>query len=442
MDARVDLVAQGERIRDLRNQLGLSQTALAAKAQISPSFLSLIETGRRGAKSKILDALAERLGTTTGFLELGTRADLDAQVRLAVDFAFLELRDGNVSAARRRLETLDLEAVSGEAKARVLTALALAHELSGELEEAVDILESVLEDARAREHLIDAAAAALALIGCLISAGDLLRATEVGEQELTQFERAGLAGTDEHLRLGATLLWANIERGDLTTATRRAARLISQGEEHGTPRGRGSVYWNAALLAEERRNFVLAKRYTERAIALLGEYDSGRDLHRLRLHYAHLLTVSAPPAPLEALGQLEHAESAIRLVGSPVDVGTLEIERARALLLLGDFSAAEQNALAALDSLGPDPRLEAAEAQVVLGDVRQALGHLDQALAAYQWAAERLSLMSAHRRSARAWRKLGDRYRALGLFERSTDAYSRGMSEAGFLPSPVHEYTF
>lgn len=426
----------GLRVRAARTEAGLSQVELAAKAHLSASYISLIESGKRAPTTHAIEALAHVLGTDALHLEHGWEG-IDAAVRLAVDFAKLDLGDGDASGALARLREVDLEGASRNTRAQALTVLAQAYELSGDLERAIEILESVLEDAHEREDQMDAAAAAMALVTCCIESGDLIRAGEVGLAELTNLEASDLAGTDEHLRLGAALLWAYTERGDLTAATARAARLVAQAEERGTPRGRGSVYWNAALLAEQRQDYALAKRYTERALALLGEYDSIRDLPRLRLHYAHLLLVSTPAMADDALEQLERAQPALTAAGSPLEVATLETEQARAKLLTGDARAARDLAAQALDRLGDQPRLEASEAQLVLGDAHQALGEPGEAMAAYRWAAERLGMMSASRRAAGAWRKLADRYRAAGELELALDAFARGMSEAGFPSAPL-----
>ncbi|WP_431838015.1 helix-turn-helix domain-containing protein [Cellulomonas sp. Y8] len=414
---------------------------LGEAANLSPSYISLIESGRRAPSRQALEAMAPLLGTDVLHLAEGWEG-IDSAIRLAVDFAKLDLAAGDAPAARDRLKAIDLEAAGRATRAQALTVLAEAHEVCGELERAIEILEAVLEDAHAREDHFDAAAAAMALVTSCIESGDLIRAGEVGLSELANLEAGGLAGTDEHLRLGAALLWAYTERGDLVAATARAARLVAQAEELGSPRGRGSVYWNAALLAEQRLDYGLAKRYTERALALLGEYDSVRDLPRLRLHYAHLLLVSSPATPDEALEQLDRAQPALVAAGSPLEVATLETERARAHLLGGDAHAARDLAAQALDRLGDQPRLEASEAHLVLGDAHQALGEPEEAMAAYRWAAERLGMMSASRRAAGAWRKLADRYRAAGELELALEAFERGMSEAGFPAAPLPSRIF
>lgn len=428
-----------DRLREARNAAGLSQAQLAARANVSASYVSMFESGRRSPNGPTLHLLAEALDTSAAYLEYGAHGTPEEDALLEHDFAQLDLTAGDADGARRRLSAIDLDLLDPGARLRIRITLARAHDLCGDVEGAIAILEPVLAEAHSRDRELDSIAAATLLVGCCIDTGDLGRACEIGLIELEAAEAAGLAGTDEHLRLGATLLWAYIERGDLTTAATRARQLIGQAEALGSPRGRGSVYWNAALLAEERHNLPLAKHYAERALALLGEYQADRDLARLRLQLAHVLLVSSPPAPLDALRHLTVAGDTLTVAGSPIELATLDLETGRAHLLLGDPHAARDLAARAAERLANQPRLEAAEAQLVLGDAHHALGEPEHAMHAYSRAANQLGAMSATRRAAGAWRKLADRYSAAGMLERALDALSRGMTEAGFPASVAPE---
>jgi transcriptional regulator with XRE-family HTH domain len=346
-----------DRVREARLAAGLSQTALAGTA-FSPSYISLIEAGHREPTDAALGVLAERLGTTLEYLRHGDDGPNEARTRLEIDYARLDLSQGDADSARRRLERLDLDVVSPGARLAALTALARVHEAAGRLEESVALLEPLLADARRQAHHLQAAELAMMLVANYLEAGDLHRSVEVGERTVGELEDAGLAGTDEHLRLAATVLWAYVERGDLLFATHRVAELIEVAERVGSARGRGSVYWNAAVVAEQRRDYVVAQQYTERALALLSEGESGRDLPRLRVNYAWLLLRSEPPEPHAALEQIERATPGLAALGTEVELAHIDVERSRAHLLLGDPVAAESFARAAIPRLGDAPRLE------------------------------------------------------------------------------------
>ncbi|GIG26982.1 helix-turn-helix domain-containing protein [Cellulomonas denverensis] len=431
----------GDRVRQARVAASLSQTALAGD-KLSPSYVSLIESGRRDPTDSALSILADRLGLTVEYLKFGDEGPAEAQARLALDYAQLDLVSGEFAAARDRLVELDLTSVTRPVQIKAQLTLSSAYEKLGDLEQSIAILEPLLKDLRARGEALDLATTATALVADYIESGDLGRATEVGEATMLDLEAAGLAGTDEHLRLGSTLLWANLARGDLLYATQRAAELIREADRLGTPRGRGSVYWNAAVVAEQRGDFALAKRYTERALALLNDGEISRDLPRLRSNFAFLLLRCEPAEPEAALEQLDLAEPELKLLGSEVDMAQIDIERSRAHLLLGDPHEAVAHARAGLERLAGQTRLENASAQVALGDALYALGDKDASARAYSWAAEMLSMMTASRQSAAVWRDLGDRFYGSGEVARAAVAYDRALREAGYpanVPTPVRE---
>ncbi|WP_407344055.1 helix-turn-helix domain-containing protein [Pengzhenrongella phosphoraccumulans] len=424
----------GDRIRVLRTAAALSQTALAGEA-FSPSYISLIEGGRREPTDAALTVLAAKLDTTTEYLRHGESGPNEAKARLEIDYAKLALENGEPASSRDRMLALDLVGVAPALHTEILLTLARAHEAMGDLEASIGVLEPLLERVRARGNHLDAAAIATDLVISYLQAGDLHRSVDLGEQVLAELEAAELAGTDEHLRLGATLLWAYVERGDLLFATHRASQLIAQADALGTPRGRGSVYWNAAIVAEERHDYALAQRYTTRALALVGETGSGRDIARLRVHYAWLLLRTDPSEPLAALEQIELAAPVLAVLGSEVDVAVGDIESSRAYLMLGDSSQAEEAARRAIERLGERVRLDLCTAYLVLGDAMLARGDERGAADSYQWAADMLSMMAASRQSAAAWRELGDRFLAQGDVAGAARSFDRALREAGLRPT-------
>lgn len=420
-----------DRVRELRLAAGLSQTALAGSS-FSPSYISLIEAGRREPTDVALVTLATHLGTTLEYLKHGEDGPNEARTRLELGLARLDFTNGDPEAALRRLEMLELGTVTSSLRVEVLELTARCHERAGNLEAATEILEPLLTEERDLGHHLDAARLANVLVVAYLESGDLHRSVEVGEGELAALVAENLTGTDEHLRLGSTVLWAYVERGDLLYATHRAAELIRLAESLGSPRGRGSVYWNAAFVAQERRDYQLAQRYTERALALLSEGESDRDLPRLRLNYAWLLLRSDPAEPEAALEQLDRAAPVLEVIGSVVDQARADGEMSRAHLLLGDADGAERYARRAIERLGNAPRLETAQAHLHLGDALHDQGRTDEASRDYQWAADTLGMMAASRQSAAAWRELGDRYRAHGDVAQAVSAYDRALLEAGF----------
>lgn len=77
----------GTRIRQQRNRVGLSQTALARQAGISVSYLNLIEHNKRGIAGKILLSIARELGVPTSTLTEGADSELTGSLLEAASHA-------------------------------------------------------------------------------------------------------------------------------------------------------------------------------------------------------------------------------------------------------------------------------------------------------------------------------------------------------------------
>ncbi|MEL6583356.1 MAG: helix-turn-helix domain-containing protein [Pseudomonadota bacterium] len=75
----------GLRIRERRRSLGLSQTALAGAAGISPSYLNLIEHNKRGIAGRVLIALADALELPPSALSKEAEMSLISDLRHAAD---------------------------------------------------------------------------------------------------------------------------------------------------------------------------------------------------------------------------------------------------------------------------------------------------------------------------------------------------------------------
>lgn len=431
------MTSTGDRVRQARIDAGLSQTALAGD-ELSPSYISLIESGRREPTDTALAVIAAGLGLTVEFLKHGEEGPLEARARLALDYARLDLESGEAASARDRILAIDLDSVTRRVRVEARIALAQAYEVMGDLETAVSVLEPLLTEALSDRHLLDAADIGTTLTRIYVESGDLGRAVEVGNNVLTQVETGDLIGTDEHLRLGSTVLWAYIERGDMLYASHRATGLIKDAERLGSDRGRGSVYWNAALAAEQRNDYGLAKQYTERALALLSGNEPSRGIPRLRVNYAWLLLRGEQPDPDAALEQLDLAEGPLSVLGVDGELGKIAIERSRAYLAKGDVDAAVRHANAALERMSGQVRLENASAQIALGDAMFAQGDVASAVRAYEWAGDMLGMMAASRQSAAVWRDLGDRFRGQGEMSRAAEAYDRALREAGLRTSVPH----
>ncbi len=88
------------RVRDARQNAGLTQEKAAEKLGLSPGFIAMLEIGQRGVSRKTLQKMAKVYGANALYLETGKRLDLvDADPALAeivgyaADLSDTELRD-------------------------------------------------------------------------------------------------------------------------------------------------------------------------------------------------------------------------------------------------------------------------------------------------------------------------------------------------------------
>jgi transcriptional regulator with XRE-family HTH domain len=427
--------AIGTKIREIRVAKGLTQTALAGNG-ISSGYVSLIESGKRTPSTAMTKELAVRLGVPAEEL-LGTGVANCDEARMTVNFARLALASGDPGEAIRTLDGEDLDALPTEVAYDAASVLAEAHTQLGRIETGVTVLDRLVRRCCRDGAWLTYAVASTSLAHMLTQSGDIEAAASIAEQALARVEEAGLVGTDEHIRLGATYVFVLQERGDLVLATRHVEELISVADRMGSLRGRGSVYWNAAILAQTRGRVSDAIRLTDRAVALLGEQSESTDLPRLRLHYAWLLLHQTMPQASEALGQLERAERDAAVSGSALEMGVLATLRGRAMLLLGDVDSASEWSARALQLLGPSDHVDRVQALILLGDIGVARYDRELAHDAYDEARHVLTGMQESRVTARLWRDLGDSLREFDDLPGALSAYDRGLGSVGLAKNPT-----
>ena len=432
----------GDRIRARREQLGLSQARLVRDMPLSSTYISLIETGQRQPRERVLELLAKRLDCTVEYLTTGRGGANEADMVLELRFAELALASGDPATARVRFQQI-LEAAENlrydEIRLHALWGRSRAEEALGRLEDAIagfldlaaeDDLPSGLSRTLLMMHLSRTYAAC----------GDLDRAVEVGEVALAETRRTDdeLLDTDEVTALASTLVGCYYLRGHLTQAHILIREVIEEAERCGSVRARAAAYWNAGLVAESRGDLAAALRYTERALTLYGETNSARSTAQLRSNYAWLLLRAPIPDHATAEELLRRSLAEMAEVGSPIDVATTEIELARCLTLGGRPVEARKVAEDALARLHPEAPLEAARARTVLGNAQLAIGEPEVASVSFTAACEQLAQLGASRQSAEVWTELGDGFTTMGLYERAAMAYRRAVSVAGVLTLPQH----
>ncbi|MFC5380323.1 helix-turn-helix domain-containing protein [Aquipuribacter nitratireducens] len=431
----------GERLRAVREERRVSQTQLAGP-DLSPSYLSLIESGKRTPSDAVLEKLATRLDVSAHFLRYGSAAPEERVPELELEHARHAMVTGDLAeAATRARAVLAARGAPRRLHDEAVLVLCRALERTGDLEGALVSLLPLHRRALTGDAAVGVSQTGILLLHCLTQSGDLNQAADAGAEAVAASTRLGSGGTDEHLRLAATLVGVHMERGDLLYAQHLAEEMLQDAEQVGSRAGQGSLHWNAALIAEENGQIERALHHARRAVAFLSEGPDNRDFFRLKLALASLLLAADPPEVDEAVAALGSIREPLEQLGSEVDLAYWYRIRATAHLRRGEVDEAQEAASAALRALGDTPRLEAGVVRTVLGDTLAARGDHEAAEAEYRRAGDALAMMSASRQAAQAWRDLGDRLMDIGRTDAALEAFQHAFDALGVRGSSTRART-
>ena len=79
MEDSLDYCAMGNRVRELRTKLKLTQENLAEAVGVSASFIGHIERGEKKSSLETISRLAASLGTSMDYIVLGNNVRCDQQ---------------------------------------------------------------------------------------------------------------------------------------------------------------------------------------------------------------------------------------------------------------------------------------------------------------------------------------------------------------------------
>ncbi|WSG12487.1 helix-turn-helix domain-containing protein [Nonomuraea sp. NBC_01738] len=422
-----DLV--GLRIKTVRRQRGLSQAQLA-HPELSDSYVSLIESGKRTPTPAVLELLAQKLDCSLSYLVNGVTAEQMQDIELALGYARLALENGEVSEARTRFaELLADNNLTGLAILRqdAELGLALATEACGDLEGAVTILNRLREEEAPLDRQIELA---IALCRVYTDSARFTEAVEVAESVLGSSVRP--TWTDLHIELGATLLAAYLYRGDLLRARQFAAELLNAADVLGTPRSQVAAAWNAAIVAESTGHGEDSLSFAQRALAVLSENGQPRSIARMRMALAGLMMRVRPQAAAEAHQLLVRAEHDLAQTSASVtDLANARVELARAEIMMGELEAAERNAVAGRDGLPSGAHPLRAEARLILSRAQSEQGSVAEARMELDSVREWLTKLPDSRRAAGTWYAAAETMERVGDEEGAVEAYRRALASVG-----------
>ncbi|HUR02199.1 MAG TPA: helix-turn-helix domain-containing protein [Nonomuraea sp.] len=422
-----DLV--GLRIKTVRRQRGLSQAQLA-HPELSDSYVSLIESGKRTPTPAVLELLAQKLDCSLSYLVNGVTAEQMEDIELALGYARLAMENGEVSEARTRFaELMANNNLTGLTSLRQDTefGLALATEACGDHGGAISILDRLREEDISPDRRIEVS---IALCRLYMRSDRLTEAVGIGEGVLSGANRP--AWSDLIIELGATLLNVYLQRGDLLRARQFAAELLNAADLLGTPRSMVAACWNAAIVAESTGHGEEALGFAERALAVQSETGQPRNLARMRQAYAALMLRARPSSVKEARQLLIKADQELtQSSSSTADRASCLVELARAEILDGNYEQALRYARTGTELLPETAKTLGAELRLMLSRTYGGLARFGEAQHEVDVVRRWISPLPDSRSVAATWYATAESMEQLGDADGAVEAYQRALACAG-----------
>jgi tetratricopeptide (TPR) repeat protein len=387
--------AAGKRIRDAREQAGLTQRELSFDG-CTPAYISRIEAGARIPSYQILRAFGDKLGVSAEFLATGND---DGDLSASDGFLEAELAThaGDIAGARAFYEQARSSS-SARIAARAELGLARLALAAGDHNEAVPHLVSALGSGELSATDTTEAQAGLGRAYALMARYE--EAIGLLEGALAHAE----AIDDEPNVLRFSVLLANtyIDRGNFGHAEELLARILERARASSEPVTLSHLYWSQSRLHSSQSRFDLASHYARLAHATLAATEhtnlAARALGLLAFLENERGNYSA------ALDLIEECSPIMVAGGNRIDEGRLMLDRARALAALGRREEAASIALGATSKFEGGSPMNAGHGYAIAAGIFLDLGDREKALELYELAAETLPAADRH---------LVDVYRAL-----------------------------
>lgn len=345
----------GLRIKEMRQRRGLSQAQLAGP-ELSDSYISLIESGKRTPAPGVLELLAARLGCSRKYLVDGVTSEQVEEIELGLKQARLALEHGDPAEARGRYSELlaasELTRLPEQRRVAEF-GLALAAEALGDVEDAIAGLMSLGEsewgkDPQRRIEI------AVALSRCHRGRHDLHQATRVAEEI---FDCVMPEWSEAMVELGVVLMAVYAERGDLLRAWYVGEEVQAGASTVGRPGVVMCVYWMQASIAAEDGRVNDAIELAARALAADTGAGEPRDRARLVLTHAQIVLAAQPVEVAECRDMLVKLNDDLQEVaGATIERAECAHYLARSELMLGSPKRALEHLYAVLARIELLPR--------------------------------------------------------------------------------------
>jgi pentatricopeptide repeat protein len=373
----------GEKLRAERLERGLTQAELG-KDLYSPSYISLLETGRREPTADVIEELARRLELAPKALEAWSQpvSVSDAEYVLAGLYArqAWDLRDYPLAASHAAAAAqIALEAKNTSAWWNMTYMQAECLMKQGQLKECQNLVQRLLDHPMAAESAGLGVRARQMLAAVCHGQGQLTVAVEHAQEAVRLCAQLPKGST---LIIGAlrALIGALAESGRLDEAWKYCQDMNEQMDEHSMSQLAGEVAWVVGNVAFMRHDYTEGLKYHEKAGKLLSPANDIDLWARFNKASAAVRLSSGIVEP-ETLSSIERAELALSIVGG-TETDRLEVAfiRARWLYLTGDIVGAVQKLREIHAERDVLAKHVAGEVALLLGKALKAAGESEEAL--------------------------------------------------------------
>jgi transcriptional regulator with XRE-family HTH domain len=388
----------GEKLRAERLERGLTQAELG-KDLYSPSYISLLETGRREPTAEVIQELARRLQLAPKALEAWSQpvSANDAEYVLAGLYArqAWDLRDyaqAATHAATAAQFALDGKNNSAWWNMTYMQAECLMKQ--GELAECQRIVQHLLEHPIVAESAGLAVRARQMLAAVCHGLGQLSTAVEHA-REAVRLASQLPAGSTIYIGALRALIGALAESGKLDEAWEQCRILETLVDEESMGQLAGEIEWVIGNVAFMRADYAEGVKHHERAAKLLSPANDIELWARFNKASAAVRLSGGIIEP-ETLAAIERAELALSIVGgSRSEQLEVSFIRARWLYLNGQIPEAIELLRTIHAEKAVLGRHTAGEVALLYGRALKALGRNDEALELLADAREQFSYAGA-----------------------------------------------
>jgi transcriptional regulator with XRE-family HTH domain len=373
----------GEKLRAERLERGLTQAELG-RDKYSPSYISLLETGRREPTAEVIEELARRLELAPKALEAWSQpvSVSDAEYVLAGLYArqAWDLRDYPLAASHAAMAAqIAIEGKNTSAWWNMTYMQAECLMKQGQLKECQDLVQRLLDHPMAAESAGLGVRARQMLAAVCHGQGQLAVAVEHAQEAVRLCDQLPKGST---LIIGAlrALIGALAESGRLDEAWQYCQDMNAQMDEQSMSQLAGEVAWVIGNVAFMRHDYAEGIKYHEKASKLLSPANDIDLWARFNKASAAVRLSSGIVEP-ETLSSIERAELALSIVGgNKTDHLEVAFIRARWLYLTGDIVGAVQKLREIHAERVALAKHVAGEVALLLGKALKAAGEAEEAL--------------------------------------------------------------